>query len=743
MPRQPVPHASTSCDSLPPLHATSQQTRFHLNSATTSSGASRDLDIPGVTLTLGHSTEILVDAHIKLAAGARYVLVGRNGVGKSTLLRALGTGVIPGMEEGGWKVALLQQMERQVQGGSGGGITESGAAQRETVLEYVVKSDVEREKLLRRAELLRKAIDDTTDHVAAVRALRQIQHEDRLARLHEAQKLASLRSGARGMKARKELLALEVEVETELTKLSLLDSTPATTAAIALLADIESALESISASETQNLASALLQNLGFSTSLLNTPVSALSSGMFMRTKLASLLLRPNPNTLLLLDEPTNYLDLPSLLWLTEHLTTALPSTCILVVITHDRAFADDIGEHVLILKDRALTSFHGTLSSYLHSRAVERKRLQKLKAAQDKQVAHIESTISSQLRAARVSGDDKKLKQAVSRKKKLEERTGVQTNARGGKFKLNRDLAGYHLSRRAEIEIPPEEAAAKLAVPRSPRPELRFPGPLVSVEGLSWTYAGAKTPVLKNVTLTIHPGDRLGLVGLNGAGKSTLVNVLADRTPPLSVGRLTAGTVTRHPKARIGYFSQSEVDKLDCADFRTQTALVYLAAGRTDTLSDPASAQLLRGLLSSLGLSGHVVSGLPLSQLSGGQKVRVALAKMLYLPVPHMLVLDEVTTHLDADSVMALAEEIRKFKGAVVVVSHDRWFVKVVVEGKRDGKDGDWDGSDESEESEEEEDAGSPGRVYLVGGGNVELLEGGVAEFEQRLRGKKRKGKKK
>lgn len=449
----------------------------------------------------------------------------------------------------------------------------------------------------------------------------------------------------------------------------------------------------------------------------------------MRTRLASLLIQYHD--LLLLDEPTNFLDLPSLLWLESHLLTALPAKTTLLLVTHDRAFADAVADQVLVLRDCALEHFPGTLSGSLHSRAQQQRRLTKMKAAQDTQIAHMKASIAGNVRAAKASGDDKKLKQAVSRQKRIDDRMGYNVGVRGGKFKLNRDLPGYHTSMRADIEIPKDDPAVKILIPVNPAPELRFPGALVACEGLTFKYPGANEVVLKGVTLTIHQTDRIALVGLNGAGKSTLVSCLVGQETP------SQGTVDRHPRARIGYFSQAAVEALPGG----VTALEYV--GGTPGTGDE---QAKRGMFSAMGLVGKTVSEIPLEQLSGGQRVRVALARILHPGdgvVPHLLVLDEVTTHLDAGSIQVLAAGLRKYKGAVVLVSHDRWFVRRVVEGEKEWEGGDAEGEWDEDSGEDDESGGErpPGKVYLVGKGGVELLKGGVGEFEAKLKKQGRKKK--
>ncbi|KAE9389067.1 P-loop containing nucleoside triphosphate hydrolase protein, partial [Gymnopus androsaceus JB14] len=385
-------------------------------------------------------------------------------------------------------------------------------------------------------------------------------------------------------------------------------------------------------------------------------------------------------------EPTNFLNLPSVLWLETHLQQDLPPNTTVLFDSHDRTFTDAVAEEILVLRDLTLERFPGNLSSYEATRSEPQRYLVKMQDAQSRQRAHMQDTVAGNIRAAKATGDDKKLRQAASRQKKLDERMGYEVGMRGGRFKLNRDLPGYHTSMREGIDaiIPKDDPGIKVVLP-SPG-ELRFPGPLISAEELRFAYrAGANVEgvggkeVLTGVNLVVHPATRVGIVGLNGTGKSTLVRCLVDQS--MQEGRITTGSVTRHPTARVGFFSQDVTEQLPL----TKTALQVMieGTGATDTTVDSHDA---RAALASVGLAGNSVSSISISKLSGGQKVRLALAMMLYPPpklgpVPHVLVLDEVTTHLDADTVIVLAEELEKFEGALIVVSHDRWFVRQVVEG--------------------------------------------------------------
>ena len=343
----------------------------------------------------------------------------------------------------------------------------------------------------------------------------------------------------------------------------------------------------------------------------------------------------------------------------------------------------------------------------------------------------MQQTIQRNMREGKAKDDQNKIRQAKSRQKKLDDRWGLEVSAKGGRFKLNRDLVGYHLTRRAEIDVPPEERPVSLVLPQPP--DLRFPGALLSLENVSFRYprgprtANAGTPpaVLKGITLSINEGDRVAVLGLNGSGKSTLIRLLVEETRP------TSGTLAAHPRLKLGYYAQHAVEDLQRAG-RAEPGLTALAlltreeeaaaageAGRSDEGE-------LRGLLGSLGLPGRLASDVPVRRLSGGQLVRLALARVLRRR-PHLLVLDEPTTHLDYETVTALRAALHAWPGAVVLVSHDRWFVRGVVEGLA----GDGDGEDE--EGDESDGAGDavPRRraVFRLRAGQLSRLDGGVEEF--------------
>ena len=489
--------------------------------------------------------------------------------------------------------------------------------------------------------------------------------------------------------------------------------------------DLQSQIEPAHIAEIEVKARAILSGLGFPKTFLEKPVANLSGGWKMRTNLAACLLQPTD--IMILDEPTNFLDLLGIIWLQRYLLQlrdagANPPTVVLV--SHDRDFINNVCQELIILRDQTLTYFRGDLNVYESTMREKKLHLGKMRDAQDRQKAHIQQTIQQNIKQGKAAGDENKLRQAKSRQKKLDDRMGMTKSATGGRFKLNRDLQGYHLTSRAEIDIPADERGVSVTLP--PAPDLRFPGPLVSLEKVTFKYPAMKKGdvapvVLHDIDLTIHFGDRVGVVGLNGCGKSTLIKLITDTT------KATKGVVSRHPRLRLGYYSQHAVEELQAMG-QAEAELTALALMTRDTAGEGEIEGELRGLLGSLGLPGRTASDVPLNKLSGGQLVRLALARLLWKH-PQLLVLDEITTHLDYHTVTALADALSNWNGSILVVSHDRYLIRRVVEGQRDRDDDD----DDDTESEDEDRLPVKRTVYLLKAGEMKVLGGGVQAFEDTL----------
>ncbi|GKZ52870.1 hypothetical protein AnigIFM49718_003522 [Aspergillus niger] len=770
------------------IQCTSQQTRFHIESPNYREDQEvlcvdcpcLQLDIKGLQIlvtsgdkkstTKGKSKakskdgiEILSNAELSLKEGRRYALVGRNGTGKSSesnparhinpsqgltslprlktaLLRSIAEKLIPGIPEN-TKIAILQQT-RLTDGADGpkpAGGDSIGLSVLQTVIERATsRSTIEQEilstSMLEADKLALSQGIDTSDPYAPVRALRSLKHERLQKRLFILDKDARLRSGMRGMQARKALVAFEkvvaeskrmcvddpLEQPSEDISAEILQQE--TQEAVDMLAHLQAQIEPALVAQTETRARSILTGLGFSSAMMAKPISDLSGGWHMRAALASTLLQDAD--ILILDEPTNFLDMLGIIWLQRHLISLgenrKPPT--MIIVSHDRDFVS-LCTDLIILKDKQLTYFHGDLPTYETSQSERRKYLTTMREAQDKQKAHIEKTIAANLKAGKANDDQNKIRQAKSRQKKLDNRWGMEVGARGGRFKLNRDLVGYHFTARDEIEIPPEERPVVINLPEPP--DLRFPGSLMTLEKVSFRYSATSPIVIRDVDLSVGMGDRIGILGLNGAGKSTLIQTLVGET------NATQGTRNTHPRLRLGYYSQHGVEALQAlgAQEETLTALTLLTREVNGELTEGE----IRGLLSQLGLPGRLASDVPIRKLSGGQLVRCALARLFWRR-PHCLVLDEVTTHLDYETVTALRRALNEWDGAVVAVSHDRWFMRGTVEGVVD------DGQSEGDEDDSEDELEERRRVIcMVRSGELSVLGRGVDEFEERMERRVRK----
>jgi ATP-binding cassette subfamily F protein 3 len=336
----------------------------------------------------------------------------------------------------------------------------------------------------------------------------------------------------------------------------------------------------------------------------------------MRANLARALMRRSD--LLLLDEPTNHLDLDALLWL-EGWLRAYRGTLLLV--SHDREFLDQIVGRILHFEQGRLTAYTGNYSDFEVQHAANAERTAALVAKQRREAAHIESFVS------RFRAQASKARQVQSRIKwlaKLETIATVQPEA-----DFDWDF------------LPP---------PKLPRP-------LVTLEKLSAGYGGRR--ILDTISMSLHPGERLGILGRNGAGKSTLMKVLADELEPLS------GTRTFAPDLRTGFLAQLELEQLDGGG----SALSEFVRRGGEEIGAWAQ-QKQRDHLGRFGFRGDRVFE-PTKNFSGGERARLALS-ILVARRPNLLLLDEPTNHLDLSMRHTLLMALQEFPGAVVIVSHDR-----------------------------------------------------------------------
>ncbi|KAL2043424.1 hypothetical protein N7G274_003730 [Stereocaulon virgatum] len=510
---------------------------------------SKDIKVEGVDVSIG-GKRILTDTTLTMAFGRRYGLVGQNGIGKSTLLRALSRRelAIP------THISILH-VEQEISGDD------------TPALQAVLDADVWRKHLLAEQEKISKQLSE----LEAERSLMADTSTD-------AERLDRHRDG--------------------------LDTT---------LSDIHAKLSEMESDKAESRAASIMAGLGFSEEAQHYATKTFSGGWRMRLALArALFCEPD---LLLLDEPSNMLDVPSITFLSTYLQT-YPST--LLVVSHDRAFLNEVATDIIHQHSERLDYYKGAdFTSFYATKEERRKTAKREYENQMVQRAHLQAFIDKfRYNAAKSS-------EAQSRIKKLE--------------------------KMPVLEAPESEYTVHFNFPDVEK----LSPPIIQMSDVSFGYSPTK-PLLKNIDLDVQLDSRIGIVGPNGAGKTTVLKLLIGALTP------TKGLISQNPRLRIGFFAQHHVDALDL----NASAVAYMAKkypGKQD--------EEYRRHLGAFGITG--TTGLQkMELLSGGQKSRVAFA-CLSLENPHILVLDEPSNHLDIEAMDALSLALRQFQGGVLMVSHD------------------------------------------------------------------------
>ncbi|XP_076085979.1 ATP-binding cassette sub-family F member 3-like isoform X2 [Mytilus galloprovincialis] len=408
------------------------------------------------------------------------------------------------------------------------------------------------------------------------------------------------------------------------------------------LSEIYQQLEAMEADKAPAKAAVILAGLGFTPKMQGQTTKEFSGGWRMRLALArALFTKPD---LLLLDEPTNMLDMKAIIWLENYLQKWQTT---MLVVSHDRMFLNAISTDILYLNNRLIETYRGNYDIFHKTREQRLINQQKEYEAQVQYREHLQVFID--------------------------------------RFRYNANRAASVQSKLKILEkLPPLIAVEKVSTVTFRFPECeRLSPPILQLDEVGFYYSKDEV-IFNSICVNADMESRICIVGENGAGKTTLLKILQGDLSP------TSGICHTHRNLSIGYFSQHHVDQLEM----DQTSLEMMAEKFPGN-----NSELYRNKLGQFGVSGDLVLR-PVSSLSGGQKSRVAFA-VLCMQNPNFLILDEPTNHLDMETIDALGHALLKFKGGVILVSHDERLIRMICK-----------------------------ELWVVQGGTVRTLEGGFEEYK-------------
>ncbi|XP_050412288.1 ATP-binding cassette sub-family F member 3 isoform X1 [Patella vulgata] len=409
------------------------------------------------------------------------------------------------------------------------------------------------------------------------------------------------------------------------------------------LSEVYHELSAIEADRAPARAAVIMSGLGFSPGSQDRPTKEFSGGWRMRLALArALFTKPD---LLLLDEPTNMLDMKAIIWLENYLQQWAST---ILVVSHDQMFLNSVSTDIVHLQSSKLDTYRGDFEAFKRTREERLKNQMKEYEAQKDYREHLQVFID--------------------------------------RFRYNANRAAQVQSKLKILEkLPPLVPIVKETevILRFPECESLSP-PILQLDEVEFYYSKDQ-PIFKNICVNALMNSRISIVGENGAGKTTLLKILLGELSPVN------GLRHAHRSLRIGYFSQHHVDQLEM-----NMCSVELLASRFPG----KPIEQYRTQLGSFGVSGELAMR-PVASLSGGQKSRVAFAVMS-LANPNFFILDEPTNHLDMETIEALGHALNKFKGGVVLVSHDERLIRKICK-----------------------------ELWVVANGTVTSLEGGIDEYKK------------
>ncbi len=386
------------------------------------------------------------------------------------------------------------------------------------------------------------------------------------------------------------------------------------------LSEVEAQMTAIEAWEVENQVKTVLSKLKLPD--LTEQIKNLSGGQKRRVQLAQALL--NPADLLLLDEPTNHLDVDTIAWLENYVKSARQT---ILFITHDRYFLDNLATRIFELDNGKLYEYQGNYQDYLQQKA-ERDERESAQHHKSKQL----------------------YKQELAWIRKSPQARATKQQARIDRFEdIKNEVNSVSSSEDLSINVATSRIGKKV----------------INFEHVNFAFSADK-PILTDFNLLVQNTDRIGIVGNNGTGKSTLLNLIDGELTP------DAGTVDIGETIKIGYFSQ-QIRGLD----ESKRVINFLQEIADNSLTSSGESVSIVNLLEQF-LFPRTTHGTLIAKLSGGEKKRLYLLKIL-LQQPNVLLLDEPTNDLDIATLTVLENFIQHYKGVVITVSHDRYFLDKVV----------------------------------------------------------------
>jgi len=557
------------------------------------------IHLPSVSLCY-EGNELLVESTMDIIKGHRYGLLGRNGVGKSTLLKQLEAGGIPGLPQG----MVVRMVKQQVEGRDD-----------QSTIEALIAADEYRTSLLEEQEKIEKEMDE-------------------------------------GLNLEENALRLgEVAVE----------------------------LDAIDADNAEKRALKILKGLSFTQDMIYGQTASLSGGWRMRLALAQALFAPYSD-LLLLDECTNHLDLHGMAWLEGYLTDEKRKDDLtLICVSHDRNFLDAVCTDMIVMEHKRLTYHVGNYSDYkqkMQEKAARESQI--LDAAERQRSKAMEFVQKQQQMQSKKSSDPNKQRQAkMIKEKKLDRIGNYREDGKRYKLKSLKKLSEDHIRLVQKVVVEVDDPVIRLKFPDPVWPPSIAEGsPIVELEDVSFSYKKENGRegdyLLRHVTTNLTQNSKIAVVGRNGCGKTTLLKLLTGDLDGIGNKK---GKIWKHPNVRIGHVTQHSIEDLE--KFAQMTVVQYaesiLSSGSASKEVIAKASGNVRQYLGAFGLGGSHAHR-PIAKLSGGERMRLCFATV-FADEPHILLLDESTNHVDLETLDSMADALRAFRGAVIMVSHNQGFL--------------------------------------------------------------------